>query len=227
MPRTPKLFSVEQTTRQRRLVVRLPLPRNLSFDHVVSSALVVFGVIGLLYVFAPVFSGNSAQQAATTKLSHAPATTPVGLPHSVPTHLEAVDIGLSTTLIELGNNPDGSLETPASYDVAGWYKFSPTPGEIGPAVIAGHVDNYLGPAVFFRLKELQPGQSINITRQDGSTVGFTVDKVALFDQQKFPTHEVYGDIGYPGLRLITCGGAFNPLSGHYSHNTVVYASRTP
>jgi len=128
-------------------------------------------------------------------------------------------------LIKLGKNPDGSLATPERYDIAGWYEFAPTPGETGPAIIVGHVDNYLGPAVFFNLKSLHPGQSIFVTREDKQVVEFRVDSVELFDQQSFPTNAVYGNIDYPGLRLITCGGAFNPLTGHYSHNTVVYARR--
>jgi sortase (surface protein transpeptidase) len=145
----------------------------------------------------------------------------------VPTSLEIPDIGLATDLITLGKNDDGTLATPDRYDIAGWYTLSPTPGEIGPAVIVGHVDNYLGPAVFFYLKDLQPGQSIYVNRTDGSRVRFTVDRVELVDQQNFPTQQVYGNIDYAGLRLITCGGDFDPLTGHYLSNTVVYATYAP
>lgn len=116
------------------------------------------------------------------------------------------------------------METPDDYVRAGWYKFSPTPGELGPSIITGHVDNYQGPAVFFYLKDLQPKQKILITREDESIVTFEVDDVELFDQNAFPTDRVYGNIDHAGLRLITCGGDFNVMTGRYLQNIVVYAS---
>ena len=116
---------------------------------------------------------------------------------------------------------------PERYDIAAWYDGSPTPGERGPSVIVGHVDTYRGPAVFFYLKELQPGQKLYIDREDGSRVTFKVDRMILVDQDAFPTQEVYGNIDYAGLRLITCGGAFNPATGHYLQNTVIFATYVP
>ena len=184
------------------------------------------GCIGIASVLSPVFLPASRPEVSSVApIVHAEAAKPVGLPRSVPTHLEVPDIGVSTDLVQIGKNSDDSLEVPADATIAGWYKFSPTPGEIGPAVITGHVDTYLGPAVFFYLKDLQPGQKILVTREDKRVVTFRVDKVAVFDQQNFPTKEVYGDIDYAGLRLITCGGTYNVLSGHYSDNVVVYASK--
>jgi sortase (surface protein transpeptidase) len=164
--------------------------------------------------------------AATTIKTPTPAEAekPKGMARSIPTRLEIPDAGVATDLIQLGQNEDGTLETPTDYVHAGWYKYSPTPGEIGPAVITGHVDNYLGPAVFFYLKELQPGQPIHITREDGTVANFKVDRVELFAQDAFPTQDVYGNIDYPGLRLITCGGTFNAFTGHYNDNIVVYAT---
>jgi sortase (surface protein transpeptidase) len=178
----------------------------------------------MLTVLAPIFFPEPDIQSSRVSAAPQASVKQAGLPRSVPTQLEIPDIQLSTALIQLGKNDDGSLQVPEVYDVAGWYKFSPTPGEVGPSVIAGHVDNYLGPAVFFYLKDLQPGQRISVTREDKRVVNFRVDKVTLFDQQAFPTKEVYGNIDHPGLRLITCGGTYNVLTGHYSHNTVVYAS---
>jgi sortase (surface protein transpeptidase) len=184
------------------------------------------GVAGVAYVTLPTL------MIPRTTVSAAPAITlpkqpepekPKGLPRSLPTHLDIPDIGVSTDLVELGKNEDGSMQTPNDYVHAGWYKYSPTPGEVGPSIITGHVDNYLGPAVFFYLKELQAGQQIKVQRQDGKTVAFSVEKVELFSQSDFPTDAVYGNIDYPGLRLITCGGTFNAFTGHYSDNVVVYA----
>jgi sortase (surface protein transpeptidase) len=124
----------------------------------------------------------------------------------------------------VGNNSDGSMVVPADWHTAGWYEHSPTPGEIGPAVIDGHLDNVSGLAVFWRLRELTPGEFIYISRVDGTTVQFRVDSIQNYSQSNFPTKTVYGNIKYAGLRLITCGGTFNRLTHHYDQNTVVYAT---
>lgn len=223
MPKKAKLLSLEKKRQDRWLVIRIRIP-NISFDRLFSGALVTAGCIGMLTVLAPVFFPEPDIQSSRVSATPQAYVKQAGLSRSIPTYLEIPDIQLSTALIELGKNDDGSLQVPEVYDVAGWYKFSPTPGEVGPSVIAGHVDNYLGPAVFFYLKDLQPGQRISVTREDRTVVNFRVDKVELFEQQAFPTKEVYGNIDHPGLRLITCGGTYNVLTGHYSHNTVVYAS---
>lgn len=223
MAKRAKLLSLEKKRQDRWLVIRIRLP-NVSFDHLFSGGLVVAGFVGMISILAPVFFSSPEPEVPRTAVVSQPPVDEIVLPRSTPVHLEIPDIQLSTTLIQLGKNAEGGLEVPERYDIAGWYKFSPTPGEVGPAVIVGHVDNYLGPAVFFYLKDLQPGQYINVTREDKRVATFRVDKVALFDRQSFPTEEVYGNIDYAGLRLITCGGVYNVLSGQYSHNTVVYAS---
>ncbi|MBC7746531.1 class F sortase [Pedobacter sp.] len=208
--------------KHRRLLRAYP---KMFFSQFMTTALLIVSVIGITYSLVPLLS-----QPETTTVKSQPttfATTPiktVGLTASLPTKLEVPDIGLTTDIISTGKNDDGTLAVPDRYNIAAWYQYSPTPGEIGPAIIVGHVDNYLGPAVFFNLKDLQPGQLIHVTRQDGSIVQFKVDTLALFDQDNFPTAEVYGNIDYQGLRLITCGGVFNPLTGYYTQNTVVYAS---
>ena len=124
-------------------------------------------------------------------------------------------------------NSDGTLQVPAGYSEVGWYRKSPTPGEIGPSVIVGHLDGPQGAAVFWRLHELIPGDSLEIVRADGNTARFEVDKVAQFSQDAFPTEEVYGDIYHSGIRLITCGGTFDRQAKRYSHNTVVYGKLAP
>jgi len=122
-------------------------------------------------------------------------------------------------------NPDGSLATPPVLDyITGWYDKSPTPGEIGPSIIDGHVDNYETISVFWRLRELKANDEVDVTRTDGSVAKFKVTALQSFDQANFPTKEVYGNINYAGLRLITCGGTFSTVTGHYDHNTVVFAS---
>lgn len=147
----------------------------------------------------------------------------VSLPASEPQRLIIPDIGVDSGLTAIGLNTDGTLEVPKRYDTAGFYKNGPSPGEVGPAIIVGHVSNKNGKAVFWRLSELKEGQIIEINRKDGLTAKFKVDKVQLFSQDAFPEQEVYGPINYSGLRLITCGGTYNKITHRYSHNTVVFA----
>ena len=198
---------------------------------VMTTAMLIGGTVGLigagiqLQAMQPSSTAITQANAAAVRASE--AATPKALSHSVPVRLEIADVGINTDLIQLGTNSDGTMETPTAYDIAGWYKYSPSPGEIGPAVVTGHVDNYQGPAVFFRLKELQPGQKIAVTRADGSVAIFAVTKLEQFDQDHFPTEAVYGNTDDAQLRLITCGGAFNQLTGKYTQNTVVFATIIP
>ena len=124
--------------------------------------------------------------------------------------------------MDLGLRADGSLEVPPSGFPAGWYSGGPTPGELGPAIIAGHID-WNGPGVFFRLRDLKPGDHVTITRADGSKPVFRITRVAQFPKNKFPTNLVYGNIDHAGLRLITCGGSFNNQTGHYEDDIVAFA----
>ena len=148
---------------------------------------------------------------------------------SVPTWLVIPAAGVDTTLIPLGLLGDGTLDVPDAGFPAGWYTGAPTPGEFGPAVIAGHID-WNGPGVFFKLSRLVPGDAVVISRTDGSVATFAVTEVAQFGKDDFPAWLVYGGIDHAGLRLITCGGVFNRKSGHYEDNIVAFArlvSSTP
>ncbi len=144
------------------------------------------------------------------------------LTRSVPVRLQIAAIGVDTTLMGLGLRKDGTMEVPPSGFPAGWFTGAPTPGELGPAIVAGHID-WNGPGVFYNLANLRPGDLIAITRKDGSKPVFRVTRVSLFSKNHFPTALVYGNLDHPALRLITCGGSFNSVSGHYEDNIVAFA----
>jgi sortase (surface protein transpeptidase) len=147
------------------------------------------------------------------------------LPASVPTNISIPAVNINASVMPVGQASDGTIQMPPILDwTTGWYKYSPTPGQIGPSVIVGHVDNYKSIWVFWRLRYVQPGNDIYITRADGTTVHFKVTALKQFAQAAFPTAEVYGNINYPGLRLITCGGTFSHATGSYNQNTVVFAT---
>jgi len=141
---------------------------------------------------------------------------------SVPVRLQIPAIGVDSELMALALKGDGTMEVPPEGFPAGWYTGAPTPGELGPAIIAGHVD-WTGPGVFYHLRNLKPDDQVSVTRADGSVAVFVVTRVEQFPKDEFPTDLVYGDIDVAGLRLITCGGSFNRAVGHYEDNIVAFA----
>jgi sortase (surface protein transpeptidase) len=140
-----------------------------------------------------------------------------------PRRIEIPAIGVSAPVIELGLNPDRTLEVPTDYGDTGWWEDGPEPGERGPAVIAGHVDSRTGPAAFYRLGELRPGDEILIHRADRTQARFVVRRLERHPKDSFPTRRVYGRTPQPTLRLVTCSGDFDTSTGHYVDNTIVFA----
>lgn len=145
---------------------------------------------------------------------------------SVPRRISIPSLNVASSLEELGQQKGGAMETPRDPAKAGWYEPGPTPGARGPAVIAGHVSWNGEPSVFHRLSSLTAGDKIEVDREDGKTARFTVDRVAQYPKNRFPTVEVYKNIDHAGLRLITCGGEFDKSERYYSDNMVVFASLT-
>jgi sortase (surface protein transpeptidase) len=143
----------------------------------------------------------------------------------LPVRVQVPAIGVDASLVRLGLDASGALEVPRRPEQAGWFGRTARPGERGAAVIAGHVDSASGPAVFYRLGALQPGQTIRIRRRDRSSISFRIRRVERWPKDRFPTARVYRATRRPTLRLITCGGAFDARSGHYVDNTIVFASR--
>jgi len=144
----------------------------------------------------------------------------------VPVRIEIPSIGVASSLGQLGRAADRTVEVPTRWEEAGWYALGPRPGDPGSAVILGHVDSTRGPAVFFRLRELRPGDQVKVTRADGSSVRFVVQRTAQYDKRRFPTDEVYYPTLTSTLRLVTCGGEFDATAGHYRSNIIVFAAAT-
>jgi Sortase domain len=142
----------------------------------------------------------------------------------VPVRLEIDRIGVSTGLERLGRARDGTVEVPSEWGVAGWYAGGTRPGDPGSAVILGHVDSKSGPAVFYRLRELRPGDLVEVVQAGGARVRFAVERTEQVDKRRFPTADVYYPTLTPMLRLVTCGGSFDPATGHYRSNLIVYAT---
>jgi len=143
---------------------------------------------------------------------------------ALPVRLQIPAIDVSTPLVKLGRLPDGSLEVPKDWDTAGWYDGGPRPGQPGPAVILGHVDSKTGPAVFYRLRALRPGDTVRVGLANGRMLAFRVQRIQRYPKDEFPTEAVYFPTLDRELRLITCGGEFDYARHSYLDNIVVYAT---
>ncbi|MFV2114375.1 class F sortase [Micromonospora sp. LOL_025] len=203
-----------------------------------AAVVVVLAMVGAGLIGASVKTGPAPRPpqplaaSASTRPAVADAPDPdvaagTGLARSAPTTIAIPRIGVDAAIMPLGTNPDGTVQVPPleRAQLAGWYEPGPSPGEIGNAVIVGHVDSAaMGPAVFFSLGALQPGDTITVTREDGQQATFTVESVKAYPKTEFPTEQVYGPSDRPGLRVVTCGGTFDQAAGSYPDNVVVFAS---
>ncbi len=218
---------------------------------IAAAASVVLALVGILVVFAatrtpagppqpPDSAGTTASATASAAPTRAGANTSALSPGaslpakgpdlglvlkaSPPVAIDIPSIGVRTSnFVNLGLASDGSLQVPRDFSSVGWYTAGPAPGQLGPAILAGHVDSHNGPAIFYRLGALRPGAQVKVSRRDHSTATFVVDRVQSFAKDRFPTALVYGSTNRAELRLITCGGSFDPRSGHYVNNTVAFA----
>lgn len=200
-------------------------------------AVAVAAIVALIVTLTTGGGPPRPVHAATPPLpSPAPPAAPTSIPpgaalgRSAPVSLRIPALGVVTPVVKEGLNGDGTLQVPpldaTGTHEAGWYDLGPSPGQVGPAVIVGHVDSTSGPAVFYRLGALVAGNKIMVTRADHSTATFAVTSVNQYPKASFPTQEVYGQVNQPDLRLITCGGTFDSATGHYLSNIVAYATVT-
>jgi hypothetical protein len=174
---------------------------------------------------APVAAETSTAAPTTQQLS-GPQPIP-GKAAVIPIRVAIPAIGVRQSTLEvLTRDPGtGELRPPVDFTKVGYYREGPVPGDPGPAVLAGHVDDTTGPKVFFRLRELKAGDQVLVTRSDGRDVLFHVDAVEQYPKGAFPTNAVYGPAPGSSLRLITCGGTFDAAARSYRDNIVVYASK--
>jgi hypothetical protein len=165
-------------------------------------------------------AANGQVSAGSAKL------TPLATTRSTPVELTVSAISLKVSLSTLGLNADGTVQVPTDAQQPGWFRLGPTPGEIGSAVILGHVDSHAGPGVFFKLPSLVAGELVDVGLADGVTAVFKVTSVATYLKADFPDNAVYSSKGNSALQLVTCGGTFDSATGHYLSNIVAYTSLT-
>ena len=193
-----------------------PLVRGLLAAAVVATGAVALTSPGAL---APAAAGTSRT---------APVVAERGTERTAaaPVRVRVPAIGVDSGLLRLGTDAAGALVPPDDVTRAGWFADGAVPGDVGPAVVAGHVDSVDGPAVFSRLRELAPGHEVFVDRADGTTARFAVTGVGRYPKSDFPTEAVYGPTPRAELRLVTCGGEFDRSARSYLDNVVVTAVLT-
>ncbi|MCQ4121855.1 class F sortase [Rhodococcus tibetensis] len=181
----------------------------------------------LLLIATAVLALRSYQDSGDSQLTPPTVTDTApseGVSGPAPVALRIPELGVDESLITLGLNPDETVEVPTDFDKPGWYKFGPAPGQLGSAVILGHVDSHEGPAVFHGLKNLEAGDTVEVSLTDGNIAHFSVTKVETYPKTEFPAEQVYGSHGNQTLQLVTCGGEFDPHARSYLSNIVAYTS---
>ena len=183
----------------------------------------VVAASGLLGVHTLQRSARAADLSADLGAGPVVAAPAVAREAAPPVALVVPDLGLDTRLTGAGTGRDGTLQVPADASRAGWYVDGPAPGDLGPAIVVGHLDSRAGPGIFAGLAGLEPGDRISVRRADGTQVAFAVSEITTYAKRDFPTARIYAGDGRATLRIITCGGAFDEETGRYRSNTVVYA----
>jgi LPXTG-site transpeptidase (sortase) family protein len=168
-------------------------------------------------------SGSAPASAGSGTEGFQDPAAPAARSSATPVSVSIPAIGVQSDLEDLHRGSAGELDPPVDWDSAGWFSDGIVPGEVGPAVIAGHVDSPTSAAVFFRLDELVAGDEIHVAMSDGTTRTFTVDRSERAAKSAFPTSDVYGTTPTAQLRLITCDGVFDTATGHYTDNLIVFA----
>ena len=204
--------------------VALALSITVAVAAVIGTAVVVSAASAPRDPPGPRLSATAAPGAAGRLQDPTASVAPTVAAGVVPVRVTIPAIGVDSGLEDLALDEQGALLAPRDWDSAGWYSSGVVPGDIGPAVIAGHVDSPTAPAVFARLSSLVDGDGITVGMSDGSSQTFTVTGKIESPKAAFPTSAVYGNVPTSQLRLITCGGVFNRASGHYVDNLIVYAS---
>lgn len=208
---------------------RMPLPRRGWREPRLVAVFVAAGclIITVLVATHPTPPTTTIRPAAppvpAPSWANTPAQrTPLVAPHPVRVSIPA--IGVDSSIVDIGVDATGELVPPDTADVVGWFTASPSPGDMGPALLAAHVDSRAGPGVFFRLVDLKPGDAVTVERADGTKASFSVVSTTRVAKAAFPTDLVYAPLPAPMLRLITCGGVFDRAAHSYRDNVIVEAA---
>lgn len=166
---------------------------------------------------------NDSQQDKEPVLE--PEPEPADDPYSngiIPVRLRIPAIKLDAVVERVGLLENGQMGVPSDDTKVGWFELGYQPGWKGNAAMAGHIDNKRGPAVFYYLKRLKPGDMVYVEDAEGKELAFTVTDVVQYKTEEAPLEEIFGPSEVPRLNLITCSGKYDPVTTEHSHRLVVF-----
>jgi hypothetical protein len=141
-----------------------------------------------------------------------------------PQRLRVAALGVAARVVPVALTADGAMELPDDVSEVGWFSPGPVPGQSGSAVMAGHVDSReQGRGALFDLPDLVPGDTVEVDAADGRATTWRVVGRTAYPKDTLPIAELFRRDGPARLVLITCGGDFDPTTGHYDDNVVVVA----
>ena len=152
-----------------------------------------------------------------------PSPTPVPVP-GLPQRIMIPRIAVTADIEQVGLTPDNAMDVPKGYDTVGWYNLGARPGQLGSAVMTGHVDSTTGPAIFWRLREVRPGDEVIVVGEDGVERRFIVRETASYPYDDAPIERIFAATEQVSLNLITCTGTFDRRSQNYDQRLVVYTT---
>ncbi|WP_326738058.1 class F sortase [Streptomyces sp. NBC_01022] len=202
---------------QRERPSRRPFPRLIAAAGLIPAAAAAL----VLFLGSPL----TEPRASDAPRSGAASTTTAPLPAPRPLRVDIPALHVSAPLVDLTLDDRGKLGVPdpAERNLAGWYRDGVTPGSPGTAVVVAHVDTPTGPAAFAGLDTLRPGATVDVRRTDRTVATFRIYAIEEFEKSDFPSSRVYGPAKDAQLRLLTCGGTYDPAAGGYQSNVVAFA----
>jgi sortase (surface protein transpeptidase) len=140
-----------------------------------------------------------------------------------PVAMEVPSLTIAAGVTGVGTDANRAMQVPDDFNTVGWYRYGPSPGEPGSAVVAGHLDDARGRSVFFDLQRIEVGAEVYVTFEDSSRARFRVYEKRSYDSGNIPSKEIFARNGDPVLALITCGGRWDSSIGRYTETVVIYA----
>jgi sortase (surface protein transpeptidase) len=147
-------------------------------------------------------------------------------PTARPSLLLIPKLGVDAVVEAVGVNSDGTMAVPSQPEHVAWYQLGAMPGDPGDALIDGHLDWWTGPAVFWHLASLRPGDQVNVVRVDGSELTFAVDSATSYPWNA-RTDGLVTTSGAPSISLVTCSGTWDQRRQTYLNRLVVHATLVP
>jgi LPXTG-site transpeptidase (sortase) family protein len=172
-------------------------------------------------------AGNVEASIFETSRDLAPAVIPETVtPEASFGRIKIPSIALDAAIDSVGLTPGSDMAVPSDPLHAGWYDLGPRPGEIGSAVIDGHVNWYYGATgVFADLHKLQAGDTITVEDATGVSSSFVVREIRRYDPSADASEVFFSTDGKAHLNLITCDGVWDKNAQQYSVRLVVFADK--